>query len=137
MEEYERNGAAHWEQMMESLDLLFALITDIGRDQQQIQAQLERNAEVMAGYGTAQELLSRKVDATSQAVAQLTADFFRPGDQHPPPPPPSPRQGHHGENSQSHHPFHSGRGYQDTHVVGRNYTPKLSFPRFDGHHPKI
>jgi len=33
MEEYERQDASHWEQMMESLDLLFARVTDIGRDQ--------------------------------------------------------------------------------------------------------
>ena len=111
MEEYEHQGDHHWEQMMESLDLLFARVTDIGRDQQQIRAHLEHNSEVMAGYSTAQEILTRKVEATSQAVAKLTADFLCTGEQHPPPPPSSPRQGYHGESSQSHPPLHSGRGY--------------------------
>ena len=111
MEEYERQGDHHWEQMMESLDLLFARVTDIGRDQQQIRAHLEHNSEVMAGYSTAQEILTRKVEATGQAVAKLTADFLCTSDQHPPPPPPSPRQGYHGESSQSHPPLHSDRGY--------------------------
>jgi len=61
---------------MESLDLLFARVTDIGRDQQQIRAQLNHHTEVMEGYGQAQEVLARKMEVTGQAVAKLTTDFM-------------------------------------------------------------
>ena len=102
-------------------------------NQQQIRAQLEHNAEVMAGYGHAQDILT-KVEAMGQAVARLTTDFMRIEDVQQPPPH---HQGPSGENGQSCHPFSFGRVNQDTHVGGRSYTPKLSFPRFDGQHPKI
>ena len=133
MEEHIQAEDTHWDQVMESLDLLFARVTDIGRDQQQIRAQLGHHTEVLQGYGQAQEALTHKVDATSQAVAQLTPDSisFEPAR-----PPPSSHQGPSGETGYHRPPFQSGRLHQD-HSNGRNYIPKLSFPRFDGHHPKI
>jgi len=76
MEERSQVEDTHWDQVMESLDLLFARVTDIGRDQQQIRAQLTHNTEVMEGYGHAQEILTRKVEVTSQAVNKWTSDFI-------------------------------------------------------------
>ena len=88
----------------------------------------------MAGYGHAQDILTKKVEAMGQAVAKLTTDFMRTEDAQQPPPQ---HQGHLGVNSHGRHPFSFGHVSQDNHVGGRNYTPKLSFPRFDGQHPKI
>ena len=133
MEEHVQAEDTHWDQVMESLDLLFARVTDIGRDQQQIRAQLGHHMEVLEGYGQTQEVLTHKVDVTSQVVAKLTSDFMGSGTTRPPP---SPQHGPSGENDHPRTQFQSGRTHHD-HSSGRNYIPKLSFPRFDGHHPKI
>ena len=74
------------------------------------------------------------MDAASQAVVKLTPDFvgFDSARQ-----PSSPQQGTSGENNYQRNQFHFGRPHHDQSGGNRNYIPKLSFPRFDGRHPKI
>jgi len=134
MEEHIQAEDTHWDQVMESLDLLFECVTDIGRDQQQIRAQLGHHTEVLQGYAQAQEVLTHKVDAASQAVAKLTSDFVGSDSARQPP---SPQQGPSGENNHQRTQFHFGRPNHDQSGGNRNYIPKLSFSRFDGRHPKI
>ena len=134
MEERSQVEDTHWDQVMESLDLLFARVTDIGRDQQQIRAQLTHNTEVMEGYGHAQEILTRKVEVTSQAVNKWTSDFIG---SDAPRQPLSPIHVPTGEIHPIHPQFPSGHPVSDHQGGSRTYIPKLSFPRFDGRHPKI
>ena len=47
----------HWEQVMESLDLIFARMTDIGSTQQQLRAQVELNTQAMHQYGEEHQIL--------------------------------------------------------------------------------
>jgi len=110
MEEHIQAEDTHWDQVMESLDLLFARVTDIGRDQQQIRAQLGQHTDVLQGYAQAQEVLTQKVDAASQAVAKLTPDFvgFDSARQ-----PSSPQPGPSGENNYQRNQFHFGRPNHD------------------------
>jgi len=123
MEEAGRKDDAHWDHVMESLDLQFARVTDIGHDQQRIQAQLDYNAEVMVGYGQTQELLTKKVDATGQAVAKLTTNFMRQEEvRHPP----SPRQEPSGEHGHHRLPLSVGHTSSDHH--GSNLITPLSCP---------
>jgi hypothetical protein len=59
---------------MESLDLIFARMTDLGRTQQQLRAQVELTTQAVDSLGKEQQILTQKVDSTAQAVAQILAD---------------------------------------------------------------
>ena len=88
----------------------------------------------MEGYGHAQEILTRKVEVTSQAVNKWTSDFIG---SDAPRQPLSPIHVPTGEIHPIHPQIPSGRPVSDHQGGSRTYIPKLSFPRFDGRHPKI
>ena len=51
-----------WEQVMESLDLIFARVMDLGRTQQQLRTQVESTTQAVDNLGKEQQILNQKVD---------------------------------------------------------------------------
>jgi len=74
MEQVAHRDDEHWEQVMESLDLIFARMTDLGRTQQQLRNQVEMTTQAVDGLGKEQQILTQKVDSTAQAVARILGD---------------------------------------------------------------
>ena len=126
-----QEDAAHWDQTMESIDLIFARMADIGSTQQQLRAQVESVTQAMDQYGKQYQILSQKLDSTAAAVAQLLVD-------HPPhyDDPVSPPHHRHtfGEPGPSRS---TGRQNTESQGIHRNYLPKMPFPQFTGDQPKI
>ena len=135
MEETARQDDAHWEQVMESLDLIFARMTDLGHTQQQLRSQVELTTHAVDTFGKEQQILAQKVDSTAQAVAQILGDHYTAHERDPgcPPSPVPPRQLF-GEVFSSRT---AGRPHAESHGMHRHFLPKMPFPQFIGEQPKI
>ena len=120
---------------MESLDLIFARVTDLGRTQQQLRAQVELTTQAVDSLGKEQQILTQKVDSTAQAVAQILADQGAPHERRDGQPTSlvHPQHGF-GEPSSSHS---AGRHHSESNVMHRSFLPKMRFPQFTGEQPKI
>jgi hypothetical protein len=140
----EQREEEKWEQLMASVDLLFARVGSIDRNQQQINAQLDLSAQVMERVLQDQQTLAKQMELTGQVVACPTLD------RHPTPPSSSrPNHGdtrftkfHHGASSCNREvppPEHrdSHRSHSDHHSFSRNALPKLTFPMFNGVNPVV
>jgi hypothetical protein len=128
--------------IMDSLDLLFQRVSDVNTAQQQFKAQLDLNSQAIHQCTTEQQFLSKQVTATGQAVSELQLAHSEVSDD---------EVEHNPFHSQSTPPFRhfhqhqSGRtphSYGGIHQPGRSPLPRgalpnLSFPKFDGTHPKI
>lgn len=124
---------------MESLDLLFARVTDIGKAQVMMQEQLEKNTMAVDHTRKEQQVLSQQIDATGKAVAQLILDHRRP-------PSPavrptntdvSPSYRHESQDNRGPNSFAGPQRPGQGGSFDRALTPKIAFPHFDGKDPKI
>jgi hypothetical protein len=67
----ERHHEECWEHILDSLNLLFARVFNIGTAQQELQDKVNHTMKTLEQYAVEQQLLAKQ-EATGQAVAQLT-----------------------------------------------------------------
>ena len=72
MEERAQAEDAHWDSVMESLDLLFTKVATMENRQQRVETQLEVSARVMEQVLLDQQTLAKQLESIGNAVAQLT-----------------------------------------------------------------
>ncbi|KAF8697376.1 hypothetical protein HU200_035969 [Digitaria exilis] len=72
MDERMEKDDERWDHVMENMDLLFAQVGEIGSNQQKMQAQITMNTQVLEQMLADQQLLSKQIESTGQAVAKLT-----------------------------------------------------------------
>ena len=77
MEERAQAEDAHWDSVMESLDLLFTKVATMENRQQRVETQLEVSARVMEQVLLDQQTLAKQLESTGNAVAQLTINQMR------------------------------------------------------------
>ena len=77
MEERAQAEDAHWDSVMESLDLLFTKVATMENRQQRVETQLEVSARVMEQVLLDQQTLAKQMESTGNAVAQLTINQMR------------------------------------------------------------
>ena len=65
-----------WDQMMESVDLLFDRISDINNSQPELKQQVMETTQKVDRFSTEQDFISQQVKANGQAVARLTLKNF-------------------------------------------------------------
>ena len=63
---------SRWDQMMESVDLLFHRMNDIGVIQLEPKTQMQENNKKVDKCAAEQQFVAQQVRANGQAVAQLT-----------------------------------------------------------------
>lgn len=78
MEEEAKREDERWREVMEHLDLLFARVGDIDRNQQKVESQFAMTNKVIEQMLLDQQLMSKQIDATGKAVAQLTLEQRHP-----------------------------------------------------------
>lgn len=83
MDEREQKEDAQWEHVMENMDLLFAQVRDINTTQQKIAAQFSMSTKVVEQLLIEQQLLTKQIEATGQAVANLTLNQAQNHDKQP------------------------------------------------------
>lgn len=69
-EEAEKKGSK-FDQILDSLDLLFARVTDIGLTQQKIRTHLDLNTQVVDQHTAEQQVMAKQIEEKGQAVARL------------------------------------------------------------------
>ncbi|XP_025794160.1 uncharacterized protein LOC112874822 [Panicum hallii] len=144
MEASSQRDEAHWDQVLSSLDLLFARVSAIGVSQKELKAQLEQTTTTVDHYGKEQQLVAKRVEATGQTVARLTMDMMTDSDSET-----NSVRTMGGGSHQSARPVQTGDGSarrpdpgvprparESTHIP-RSVIPKMQFPLFIGEHPKI
>ena len=67
---------SRWDQMMESVDLLFHRMNDIGVIQQELKTQMQENNKKVDKCAAEQQFIAQQVRTNGQAVAQLTLQQF-------------------------------------------------------------
>jgi uncharacterized phage infection (PIP) family protein YhgE len=65
------------DQILESLDLLFERVQDVGVQQQQMKQQLEMTTSTVNQHAAEQQLMAKQLAETDRAVAQLTINQLR------------------------------------------------------------
>lgn len=142
MEEKANRDEERWDSIVESVDLLFSKFEDLDRNQQKMEAQFGVSSQVISQMLKDQQLLAKQLEATGQAVAQLT---LRQKQVEPEPPPASEKGETSGRqrmnqasgSAQQQNPFPFGRGGDEFRQHHRSFVPKLSCPRFNGANPGI
>ena len=86
MEERAQAEDAHWDSVMESLDLLFTKVATMENCQQRVETQLDVSARVMEQVLLDQQTLAKQMESTGNAVAQLTINQMRSRQDRPPNP---------------------------------------------------
>lgn len=131
---------------MENFDLLFTRVNDIGEVQQQMKTQMDIRGQAMDHYTAEQHLIAQQVKANGAAVAQLTMRhndgpfgddsvsviFYEKED----------FENVFAKNKGTHKPESSKtRKPPSKHdkktTLPSQAMPKMQFPKFDGHNPKI
>ena len=102
-------------------------------------AQFDINTKIVEQVLLDQRTLSQQIEATGQAVANLTLNRQRPRSPSSEPASPPPRRTAAGTSRfpSNHHAAGFSRRSQDGDSPIRAVLPKLSFPRFDGSNPTI
>jgi hypothetical protein len=85
MQERDEVDKERWDHVTDSLELLFAKVGQIEVKQQKLDTQFDMTSTVLEQMLKDQQLLSKQIDATGQAVAKLTLQQM--GDPHDPPSP--------------------------------------------------
>lgn len=133
-----------WDHVMESLDLLFAKVGDMDAHQQKVETKVDMATQVMEQLLKGQQLLSKQIEATGQAVAKLTLNQKEEKNKEPASPTSSDASGE----QQFRHipsrsrPSHQAGFQQQRREFGekgsfRSMMPKLTFSRFEGDNPCI
>ena len=138
MESFSQREDSHWDQMTESIDLLFARVGNIERVQSQMSAQIDLSAQIMDQVLRDQITLAKQLETTGQTVSRLTQRF--PTTDSGPTRPPF--QSSMNASGSGEPPFpHSSSGYncsgRDSSALPRHAIPKMAFPQFTGENPRI
>ena len=138
MESFSQREDSHWDQMTESIDLLFSRVGNIERVQSQMSAQIDLSAQIMDQVLRDQITLAKQLETTGQTVSRLTQRF--PTTDSGPTRPPF--QSSMNASGSGEPPFpHSSPGYhgsgRDSSALPRHSVPKMAFPRFTGENPRI
>lgn len=72
MDSLEKRVEERWDQVMASLDLLFAKVEEVEVNQQKTDTRVEMSTKVMEQMLKDQQLLAKQMEVTGQAVAKLT-----------------------------------------------------------------
>jgi hypothetical protein len=72
----EHRHEERWEHILNSLNLLFARVFNIGTAQQELQDKVNHTMKTLEPYAVEQQLLQKQVEATGQAMARLTVNQF-------------------------------------------------------------
>jgi chromosome segregation ATPase len=70
-ETHSKQEATKWDEMMESIDLIFAKMTDMGNHQDKIEAKVDMSNKVMEQMIKDQERITKQLASNGQAIAQL------------------------------------------------------------------
>jgi len=138
MESFSQREDSHWDQMTESIDMLFSRVSNIERVQSQMSAQIDLSAQIMDQVLRDQITLAKQLETTGQTVSRLTQRF--PTTDSGPTRPPF--QSSMNASGSGEPPFpHSSPGYhgsgRDSSALPRHSVPKMAFPRFTGENPRI
>ena len=139
---------SRWDQMLESVDLLFDRMNDINLAQQDLKNQVMANNQKVDNFTAQQDFISQQVKANGQAVARLTLKQFDREES----------LGSEGSSSEvledeefqnmfgkgkapykpacSHQPKHQVDNHRKDDLPHHSL-PKMQFPSFDGVHPTI
>jgi hypothetical protein len=145
--QHDEKEDAHWESIMESLDLLFTRMDDVERTQQKLQINQDAATAALQQVLKDQATLTQQIQATGQAVAKLQLDRNQEDDSDtssldsiPHSMQPRPRQPHpHRSGENFHNPFHRGSTANQHSASNshRPHLPKMTFPVFMSKDPKI
>src|SRR6185312_8796687 len=72
-EDAEKEGAK-LDQILDSIDMLFTRVTDIGLTQQKMRAQLDLNTQAVDMQTAEQKIMAKQIAEARQAIAQLRID---------------------------------------------------------------
>jgi uncharacterized protein related to proFAR isomerase len=70
-------GIGKLDQIIDSLDLLFERITDVGVQQQTMKTQIERNTQTMQQDTAEQQVMAKQIAEAGRAIARLTINQMR------------------------------------------------------------
>jgi uncharacterized protein involved in exopolysaccharide biosynthesis len=71
MEEFADKDEARWEQITENMDILFAKVAEIDAKQQRLDTKVDMSTTVLEQMLKDQQLLTKQIDITGQAVAKV------------------------------------------------------------------
>jgi hypothetical protein len=77
MAEESGKGIGKLDQIIDSLDLLFERITDVGVQQQTMKTQIERNTQTMQQDTAEQQVMAKQIAEAGRAIARLTINQMR------------------------------------------------------------
>ena len=86
MEEHDRVDEAHWDSVMESLDILFAKVGSVESRQEKLETQFDVSTKVLEQMLLDQQTLAKQMETTGNVVAQLTLNQMRSHQDRPPSP---------------------------------------------------
>jgi len=129
-EEAEKEGNK-LDQILESIDLLFTRVTDIGLTQQRMRTQLELTTQAVDLQTAEQKLTARQIAETGQVVAQMRLN------QRTRPSSPSSDSDSIPSEEVDNHQHEELHGERTRGPVPRHVLPKMSCPRFNGENPVI
>ena len=149
MSKSNEDDKSRWDQIMESVDLLFHRMNDIGVIQRELKTQMQENNKKVDKCSAEKQFIAQQVRANGQAVAQLTLQQFDK----------EPQEFTEGSVSaifedeeefqnvfahtkHDHKPSTSKQPRHTQHHTKRedlphHTLPKMQFPTFDGDNPKI
>ena len=68
---------AHWDSVLESLDLLFTKVAVVENRQQRMETQMDLSTKLLEQMLLNQQILAKQMKTTGNAVAQLTINQMR------------------------------------------------------------
>ena len=68
---------AHWDSVLESLDLLFTKVAVVENRQQRMETQMDLSTKLLEQMLLDQQILAKQMKTTGNAVAQLTINQMR------------------------------------------------------------
>jgi len=68
---------AHWDSVLESLDLLFTKVAVVENRQQRMETQMDVSTKLLEQMLLDQQILAKQMKTTGNAVAQLTINQMR------------------------------------------------------------
>jgi hypothetical protein len=147
MDEKEQRDEERWNQMSESMEMLFTKVAEIDANQQKMDTRFDMTTKVLEQMLKDQQLMVKQIENTGKAVAQLTIAQMESRID-----PPSPTS----SEASMENPFHQGPKYKmgsskefkyggmagkasegEDKFHNRIQLPKMSFPKFTGTNPCI
>ena len=125
----DERDSSRFDQVLESLDLLFVKVGQLDTTQQRMATQMDLGNQVMEQMLKDQQSLATQMEVAGQAIARFSSSDFHPPHRQVP----SSSSG----DVPAHRPFQSSLGTGGDHSGVRHVVPKMSFPKFTGVNPRI